>query len=143
MAEHISKRRLAAAVIIQRLRQGRGKADSPALVAALGKHHLRPEYLGIGVREVRDLYGDNALVVVLRGPIESPLYVLDPKRYAEARDWARKMFRRSLTELSHVVQILDWSVQHGIAPAAAKRAKRYAENARAEVEDVLSTITEA
>jgi hypothetical protein len=136
----VSKRTLAAAVIIQRLKQGRGKAESGALKAALHRHHLPDRYLGPGVRVIRDLYGDNVLVVIHRGPGESPIYALDPKKFGEARDWAKKMFKRALTETRHVIHVLDWSIAHGIAPSSAKRARHYARNVEVELDNVLSTL---
>jgi hypothetical protein len=136
----VNKRTMAAAVIIQRLKQGRGKADSPALKAALHRHRLPDRYLGAGVRVIRDLYGENALVVEHRGHGESPLYLLDPKKYEHARKWAEKMFKRALTETRHVIHVLDWTLSQGIAVASVKRAKHYAKNVEVELENVLSTL---
>jgi len=131
---------MAAAVIIQRLRQGKGKADSKQLKAALHRHHLHDRYLGQGVRVIRDLYGANALVVKPLGRGLSPQYILDPKRYDQAQVWAAKMFKRALTETRHVIHVLDWSVTQGIATSSARRAKHYAENVAVELENVLSTL---
>src|SRR5439155_8834878 len=136
----VSKGTLAAAVLIQRLRQGRGKADSKALKAALHKHRMNDRYLGVGVRVIRDLYGDNALVVAHPGNGLSPIYVLDPKQYGQARAWSIKMFKRAITETRHVIDVLDWSVANGIATSSAKRAKHYAMNVEIELDNVLSTL---
>jgi hypothetical protein len=136
----VNKRTMAAAVIIQRLKQGRGKADTPTLIAALHRHRLPDRYLGAGVRVIRDLYGDNALVVEHRGNGESPLYILDPKKYEQVYNWAVKMFKRALTETKHVIHILDWSLNQGIAVASVKRAKHYAKNVEVELENVLAAL---
>jgi hypothetical protein len=135
----VSKRMLAAGIIIQRLKRGRGRADTPALVEALARHNLNGRYLGIGVRYIRDMYGDNALVVEHQSK-GSPVYVLDPQKFEQARKWAIKMFKRALTETRHVIQVLEWSRQNGIATASVKRAKHYATNVEVELENVLSTL---
>lgn len=136
----LTKRLLAAAVIIQRLKQGKGKANTQELLAALHRHHFADRYLRTGVRVIRDLYGDNALVVDHPGYGASPIYILDPKEFGKARAWAIKMFKRALTETRHVIHVLDWSMAQGIAAAPAKRAKHYAQNVEVEIANVLATL---
>ena len=131
---------LAAAILIQRLRKGRGKATTSQLLAALHTHHLSDRYLGKGVRVIRDRYGSNALVVEAGSRGGEPTYILDPKKLEQSQKWAKKMFRRALTETRHVIHVLDWSVANGIAATSARRAKHYAENVEIELENVLATL---
>ena len=136
----VTKPVLAAAVVIQRLRKGRGKATTSQLLAALHTHKLHDRYLGQGVRVIRDRYGSNALVVEAGGRGKQPTYILDPKKIEQSQKWAKKMFKRALTETRHVIHVLDWSVQNGIAATSARRAKHYAENVEVELQNVLSTL---
>jgi len=136
----VSAKTLAAGILIQRLRRGKGRADTKQLQAALASHGLGPRYLSEGVRVIRDLYGADALIVKARSKSQSPLYVLDPQKYGEAREWAIKMFKRALTETRHVIHVLDWAQKNGLASASAKRAKHYARNVQVELDNVLSTL---
>lgn len=136
----VSRRMLAAAIIIQRLKKGRGKADTKQLLAALHIHRFQDRYLREGVRTIRDLYGENALVVEHPGFGASPVYVLDPKKVEQVQKWAKKMFRRALTETGHVLHVLEWSIQNGVAATSARRAKHYAENVQVELENVLASL---
>jgi hypothetical protein len=136
----VNKRTMAAAIVIQRLKQGRGTADSAQLKAALHKHHFPDRWLGPGARVIRDLYGADALVVEHRGSDQSPLYILNPKKWEHARKWSIKMFKRALTETRHVIHVLDWSISQGIAVTSAKRARHYAQNVEVEIQNVLATL---
>lgn len=134
------KIRLASAVIIQSLRVKNDRTTGE-LLAQLHRHHLRDEYLNMGVRRIRDLFGDDALVCNGGGRGHLHVYTLNPKEYAKGRQWATKMAKRSLTEMRHVVHVLDWLVVNGVVSSQRMaRPKRYAINTVAELEDLVSVI---
>lgn len=134
------KIRLASAVIIQSLRVKNDRTTGE-LLAQLHRHHLRDEYLNMGVRRIRDLFGDDALVCNGGGRGHLHVYTLNPKEFGKARSWFVKMTKRALTEVRHTIHVMDRAVADGIVSSQRMaRPKRYALNTVAELEDLVSIL---
>jgi hypothetical protein len=132
---------VAAAIVVQRLRKGRGRATSDDLKEALEDLDFSSKHLGRAVRVIRDRYGDDALICVARGPFESPEYVLNPRKWGETRRWSEKMLKRALTESRHILHVMEWAASSGFATQQNLRnTKRYIKNVEEELESVLAAL---
>lgn len=130
----------AAVVVVERLKQGQGAADTRQLTAALKRRGFEYRHLGPAVRFIRDQYGTTTLVCEQRGSAKSPLYVMNSRSVGQVRNWLIKMLKRAKTEVRHAIDALSRAAAQGVVVPQIRRAKRYAENAYEEIEEALSVL---
>lgn len=129
----MSKSAIAAGIVFDELSK-KNHRDHVDLKTVLNRYGLASYYLPKGIREIRDLFGDNALAVIQDG--KRRLYVLDPE-VSEGKEYAQVTAKRALTESEHLQHVLNWlAAQYGNR-GFIRNSRRYARNLVEELRELV------
>lgn len=136
-AQRRTQKELAANVIFTALGRN-NRQDCHQLRAQLASRNIAARNLGLGIRYIRDMFGEHALIVDPEG--RRRLYVLDPDAM-EAKRYIHERACDALTRCEHNQDILDWLASQLGNTGYVRRSRRYSKNLVEELRELVEATS--